>query len=1156
MAVYLVRRFSGANSQLWKADSLSATDIPNASAVISDLGYAEGEAGLGQKQGILYRLGNTNHLYYSTAPDTSGGWTDAGAISGFSGNPSSVIGVDDALYVASTTNLYLISDPTDVTSGITDQGAFASKYGANYGVRGCAYHDGKLYVYSRNGSNNNWHSIADLSSPGTATDLTGPDSSYRGLESVGGFLYGVDNDGYLDRLAISDDGLTLTKTQIAKLPIPSGQTLGGVRALAFFGPEPQLITLTLDGYSRNGSRVAWINYSGFNKKGTTDPTLPSSWFESTVPAARRVLAICLARANKNAGLQFGGTTRDNTSNLHADVDGTLKMRFKNGDNRLTLTGTGTDTENPYEWTPTESSDADAVAAFHTAAPNSAPSTMELELAVGVDLPNAGELTFGSESIDDQSYPRGAAITTLQLPAATGGNDVKTYSISPTVPNGLSFSASDRQITGTPTTEATAVTYTYTCTDGATATATLTFTITITAAAALSFGSNTISNQSYYKDEAITTLQLPAATGGYGTKTYSISPTVPTGLSFSASNRQITGTPTANSSQTTYTYSCTDGDSTSVSLTFTITVTTRPALGFGSQTIPNYGWLKDTAITDITLPEATGGTGTLTYSLSGTLPNGISFTASSRKLSGTPTAVQSATSHTYKVTDGASKTASITFTISVGLPALLPDDITYKVWLDDDYDGTDHSDGTAITSIVHRVEWTLGMGHYEDRIAAPLQLEVTVVDPTRKFTDPSDSDYTNIIGKIIGVRATGQNFAEDLAIGWITEVIPEQRHYAQFSVIRATCKLADLMNRDYVPATRTNVTVKQELDAIFSSGIMPWPYARDFWILGETAFTDSNMKFYTQEGTTFDNSSQTMPWVGDNADDGHGVAVGSYLMDLLGVENLGRIFTGRNGRIVFHARGHDSKSTSITMTDSWIMDYEAAQPPVFNVARVRFYPRSIGSEPTVVYTERNVPMTIAASETIEYQARYNGSGEAGDDVVSARDIIPIKRGVDWESTGGTLSVAVEGRGQVVNIGLRNAHSSEAASLTRLQVRGYALRQGEASEVVSADTASIEIHGYREMPLIDMRFVSTESAAQAIADAEVARWKDQATLYTKLKFVLPSYFGHEILGVGMGDKIRFQNSGTSYDGYHIIVGETHRIEGWRHTVEYLIQPRRLV
>ena len=52
-------------------------------------------------------------------------------------------------------------------------------------------------------------------------------------------------------------------------------------------------------------------------------------------------------------------------------------------------------------------------------------------------------------------------------------------------------------------------------------------------------------------------------------------------------------------------------------------------------LDDQAWIVGTAITSLTLPEATGGTGTITYSLSPTTPAGIAFTVGTRVLAGTP-----------------------------------------------------------------------------------------------------------------------------------------------------------------------------------------------------------------------------------------------------------------------------------------------------------------------------------------------------------------------------------------------------------------------------------------------------------------------------------------------------------------------------------------
>ena len=94
----------------------------------------------------------------------------------------------------------------------------------------------------------------------------------------------------------------------------------------------------------------------------------------------------------------------------------------------------------------------------------------------------------------------------------------------------------------------------------------------------------------------------------------------------------------------------------------------PAFATGA-TISNISATNGTAITSVTLPEATDpdANTTLTYTVTPTLPAGLTFTASTRILSGTPTAVSDSTTYTYTASDS-TLSATLTFSIQVSAPA--------------------------------------------------------------------------------------------------------------------------------------------------------------------------------------------------------------------------------------------------------------------------------------------------------------------------------------------------------------------------------------------------------------------------------------------------------------------------------------------------------
>ena len=87
----------------------------------------------------------------------------------------------------------------------------------------------------------------------------------------------------------------------------------------------------------------------------------------------------------------------------------------------------------------------------------------------------------------------------------------------------------------------------------------------------------------------------------------------------------------------------------------------------------------TAIEPLTLPEVTGGTPPITYSLTPALPAGLTFDAATRTISGTPLAASPATEYAYTVTDGANASNSLPLTIEVKAPASdMPVVLTYEV----------------------------------------------------------------------------------------------------------------------------------------------------------------------------------------------------------------------------------------------------------------------------------------------------------------------------------------------------------------------------------------------------------------------------------------------------------------------------------------------
>ena len=165
----------------------------------------------------------------------------------------------------------------------------------------------------------------------------------------------------------------------------------------------------------------------------------------------------------------------------------------------------------------------------------------------------------------------------------------------------------------------------------------------------------------------------AAAGGTGAGyTWSETGALPTGMSFSPGG-VLSGTP-GSSGSFSITFKVTDSGSNSATETLTLTIATSTQLTIGSPTSLPAGTLG-VQYGPVTFAAA-GGTGTgYTWSETGTLPSGISFSAGG-VLNGTPASL-GITQITFKVTDSGGNSAttllalSINTSLTIGSPTSLP-----------------------------------------------------------------------------------------------------------------------------------------------------------------------------------------------------------------------------------------------------------------------------------------------------------------------------------------------------------------------------------------------------------------------------------------------------------------------------------------------------
>lgn len=271
------------------------------------------------------------------------------------------------------------------------------------------------------------------------------------------------------------------------------------------------------------------------------------------------------------------------------------------------------------------------------------------------------IAYGNSSY---RFERTKTITSIE-PTSSGAT-VASYAISPALPAGLSFNTTTGTISGTPTAVVASATYTVTATSNFGCTSTTTFTLETFNAPAptgLTYSPNT---QTVRRGTAINSM-LPASTGG-AIETYTISPSLPAGLTLDAVTGIISGTLSAQvTGSQTYTITGSNtGGSTSASII--LVYNTAPTdIGLNPTVIPENEPVGTTVGTLTVIDIDEGDTHTYTLvSGSGGTDNG-SFTISGNTLR-TNAVFDFETKSSYsirvRVTDAGGLTFEKVFTINV------------------------------------------------------------------------------------------------------------------------------------------------------------------------------------------------------------------------------------------------------------------------------------------------------------------------------------------------------------------------------------------------------------------------------------------------------------------------------------------------------------
>ena len=252
---------------------------------------------------------------------------------------------------------------------------------------------------------------------------------------------------------------------------------------------------------------------------------------------------------------------------------------------------------------------------------------------------------------------GEAIADTSTFTTTGISGTPTFTVSPALPSGLSLSSSTGVVSGTPTAAQSATAYTITATGATSGSATATVTIGVAGITPMTQTLRAIKGQAMTSSTAFTPVSF------VGAVSYALTGTLPTGLSFSTSTGVISGTPTASTNALNLTVTATGATSGSASASITLSVAELPP---ATTSVQGSVGVAITA-TDPYVP--VGLTAPVTYSVSPSLPTGLSLNTSTGVISGTPTVASNSTNYTVTATD--TNSVAVSNTLSIQIAGITP-----------------------------------------------------------------------------------------------------------------------------------------------------------------------------------------------------------------------------------------------------------------------------------------------------------------------------------------------------------------------------------------------------------------------------------------------------------------------------------------------------
>lgn len=508
--------------------------------------------------------------------------------------------------------------------------------------------------------------------------------------------------------------------------------------------------------------------------------------------------------------------------------------------------------------------------------------------------------------------------------------------------------------------------------------------------------------------------------------------------------------------------------------------------------------------------------------------------------------------------------------------------SYTVEIDTLRDGTFGDALDDVTGYVEYIEWSSGLSIPWGRVAPPATMRLMLANTDGRFsTHDSGATYYGLLtkGMLVRIQATYGVTTETLCVLKVKDIdIPARgAGSSASSVVTLICTdvMPLLLQTQYNAPLLLDVRIDEALQLVYDNATIIYPYDGYYFFIGVDSIGGDKILFGNSI-TDFDEAYTTLPYIGDNMDNGRGIQAQAYIKDLVSAEpNSIFFFQPRDETFKFFNKYHNkilaidpvvfNTSQGTFTKDDYVAVVQRHGEEIINDMQLNFSPRSVGVPGTVVYSSNSVPFALPAQSTRSFTFRYKDNDNPSASI-GAMDVIEPEPGVDIVGNS-----APDGSGsdwtQYIVVDRFEAHAGsyeldifankvgDPVYITKNQARGTPIINYEMESVSAYDGISVSQYD-KHSKVETIKSISDVDQAQDYVNFMVDVFAIPETYIREVTFVADEAsagIALKLLQLTCGDVVTLtDDTGVAKD--YMIVGEKHVLPSKTevHRITWIVRP----